>query len=483
MRPPARGRDHLHRAALVPVLPRRPGAQGRGHAGQRRARADGGPRALRPRRPRARPRPGRRSQLRHARWDLRPEARRERAGDRRQGLQPQPQPDRDGQAGAPGQAHDRGDHQRQRSQGRGHALSRARLARYQGRDDHRGRHPPARHRRHAAATARGRGPRHRRRPGRPRAGLVGRRARRPAAARSHGAHGGRDRRRRPLAPRRVDRPADRGRPPGDLAQCDARPPRTGLRRARGQRGPPAALHRRRLARAAHAAGLDPRLCGAVPHGRGAPAGRRREGDGAHRGRGRAHGRARRGSADPRAPRRGARHAARAARPGRAGPRRRRRRARRGPGPRDRHRGRRSGAGRRRSRPAAPGPGQPAAQRVRPHARGDPDRGEPGPRGRRGAPRGPRPRPGPAHQRRRGAVRALLALGGAGASAGGAAPASAWPSWRRSSTPTTATCARATRPTAAPCSWSRCRPPPERPLPGASQAPPTVVPRRPPTLWP
>ena len=115
-----------------------------------------------------------------------------------------------------------------------------------------------------------------------------------------------------------------------------------LRRARGQRGPPAALHRRRLARAAHAAGLDPRLRRAVPHGRGARAGRRREGDAAHRGRGRAHGRARRGPADPRAPRRGARRAARARLDLAAlVARRRRRRARGRAGPRDRPAERRS----------------------------------------------------------------------------------------------------------------------------------------------
>ena len=43
------------------------------------------------------------------------------------------------------------------------------------------------------------------------------------------------------------------------AQRDARAPRAGLRRAPGERGPPAAVPRRRLARAAHAAGRDPRL--------------------------------------------------------------------------------------------------------------------------------------------------------------------------------------------------------------------------------
>ena len=316
------------------------------------------------------------------------------------------------------------------------------------------------------------------------AGLVGRRARRPAAARSHGAHGGRDRRRRPLAPRRVDRPADRGRPPGHRAQRDARPPRAGLRRARGQRGPPAALHRRRLARAAHAAGLDPRLRRAVPHGRRARAGRRREGDAAHRGRGRAHGRARRGPADPRAPRRGARHAARAARPGRAGPRRRRRRARRGARAARSASRSTAGAGRRRSRPAAPGAGQPAAQRVRPHARGDPDRGEPGATwtARCASRSATTARACPPATPRR--CSSASGARRAGASAGAAAPASAWRSW-----PAIVDAhdgdVRAGNAAGGGAVVRRhaARPPPERPLPGASQAPPTAVPRRPPTLWP
>ena len=106
-----------------------------------------------------------------------------------------------------------------------------------------------------------------------------------------------------------------------------------------------------------------------------------------------------------------RRAARRARPRRAGPRCGRRRARRGPGREIGDARRRPGDRHRRRRPAAPGAGQPAAQRVRPHAGGHADRGEPRARRRRGAPRGPRPRAGPAHQRRRGAVRALLALGG------------------------------------------------------------------------
>ena len=89
------------------------------------------------------------------------------------------------------------------------------------------------------------------------------------------------------------------------AQRDARPPRGGVRRAPGERGPAAPLPRRRLARAAHAAGLDPRLRRAVPHRRRARARGRREGDAADRGRGGAHGRAGRGPADARPPGRGA----------------------------------------------------------------------------------------------------------------------------------------------------------------------------------
>ena len=72
--------------------------------------------------------------------------------------------------------------------------------------------------------------------------------------------------------RRVS-PADdshRGRTPRPGAERDARPDRAGLRRAPGERGPPAPLPLRRLARAAHAADVDPRLRRAVPHGRGRP---------------------------------------------------------------------------------------------------------------------------------------------------------------------------------------------------------------------
>ena len=102
---------------------------------------------------------------------------------------------------------------------------------------------------------------------------------------------------------------------------------------------------------------------------------------------------------------------------------------------------------------------------------------------RRAPRGPRPRPGPADQRRRGAVRALLALGGRPRARPRGRRASAWRSSRRSSTRTAARCAPATPRAAARASSSRCLRRPERRLPGASQPPPTVVPRRAPTLWP
>ena len=100
---------------------------------------------------------------------------------------------------------------------------------------------------------------------------LARRAHRPAAARPHGPHRGRDRRRRPLAPRRptTDPRTEVGRL-GDLAQRDARPARARVRRAPGERGPAAHVPRRRLARAAHAAGVDPRLRRAVPDGRASP---------------------------------------------------------------------------------------------------------------------------------------------------------------------------------------------------------------------
>ena len=124
------------------------------------------------------------------------------------------------------------------------------------------------------------------------------------------------------------RAADGGRPPRALAQRDARAPRGGVRRAPRERGAPAPLPRRRLARAAHAAVVDPRLRRAVPDRRRPRGPGRREGDEPHRGRVGADGRARRGPPGARAPGRDPRRAPRARRPRRARRRRRRRRARR-----------------------------------------------------------------------------------------------------------------------------------------------------------
>ena len=72
------------------------------------------------------------------------------------------------------------------------------------------------------------------------------------AADPHRGHRGPDRRRRPDPARRRARHRRRGRVALPLAQLHARPHRAELRRARGQRGEDAPLHRRRLARAAHA---------------------------------------------------------------------------------------------------------------------------------------------------------------------------------------------------------------------------------------
>ena len=129
------------------------------------------------------------------------------------------------------------------------------------------RDPALGHQQDARAAAARRGHRDRRRARADRRLRAGRRAHRPAAAGPHGPHRGGDRRRRPLPSRRDDRPAHRGRPPGHRAEPHARPARGRVRRARGQPGAPAPLHRRRVARAAHAAGEHPRLRRALPHGR------------------------------------------------------------------------------------------------------------------------------------------------------------------------------------------------------------------------
>ena len=207
---------------------------------------------------------------------------------------------------------------------------------------------------------------------------VGRRARRPAAARPHGPHRRRDRRRRPLPPRRVDRPAHRGRPPGLALNAMLDRLEQAFARTRGQRGPPAALPRRRLARAAHAAGLDPRLRRAVPHGRRArarPTPRRR--CAASRRRRRAWACSSRTCSRSRASTRCPTRRTRERRPRRA------RRATRSTTPaRPRPTATIDARGRRRrrrslgdARPAAPGARQPAAQRARAHAGGHADRGD------------------------------------------------------------------------------------------------------------
>ena len=98
--------------------------------------------------------------------------------------------------------------------------------------------------------------------------------RRAAAARADRGDGRRDRRRRPH-PARAERATRAPRSAGwaALAQRDAHPDRAGVRRAASVRGAAAPVRRRRLARAADAADLDPRLRRAVPPRRGR-AGRR-----------------------------------------------------------------------------------------------------------------------------------------------------------------------------------------------------------------
>ena len=98
-------------------------------------------------------------------------------------------------------------------------------------------------------------------------GLVGRAAR-AAPARPHRRDRGRDRRRRP-ARQRVEPADDRtevGRLGLSLNAMLGQIEEAFAERA-GERGAPAPVPRRRLARAAHAAGVDPRLRRAVPDGR------------------------------------------------------------------------------------------------------------------------------------------------------------------------------------------------------------------------
>ena len=181
------------------------------------------------------------------------------------------------------------------------------------------------------------------------------------------AHRRRDRRGRPLAAGASGRAAHRGRAPGHGAQRHAVPDRGRLRTAQGQRGAAAPVRGRRLARAAHAAHLDPGVRGAVPPRRGpAPRGPRAV-DGRIEAEAARMGvlvddllllaRLDQGRPLEREPRR---------------PRDRRRRGRRGR-PRDRPRPARGARGRRRRRargrrrPAAPGARQPARERPGAHA--------------------------------------------------------------------------------------------------------------------
>ncbi len=263
----------------------------------------------------------------------------------------------------------------------------------------------------AAPAAARRGARRRRCPAGP--GPVGvlRGAARAAAAQPHRGDRRSDRRRRPLATGQPGYDEDRGRTAGTCAERDARSPGAGVRAAQGQRRAPAPVPCRRLARAAHAASVDPRLRRAVSHGRDARRGRDADGDAPHRGRVQAHGRARRGSADAGAPRRGARAEPRSGRPRGAGARRRGGRARDGARARDRAALTRRRGRPRRLAPAAPGARQPAAQRASAHPSRHADRGV----GRAGRPqrdrRRARPRRRPARRLPRAAVRPLLARRG------------------------------------------------------------------------
>ncbi len=114
---------------------------------------------------------------------------------------------------------------------------------------------------------------------------------------------------RPRTPRRGRRRRDRGGPARAVDEHAAVGGRDAVRRAAGERGAVAPVPRRRLARAAHAADVHPRLRRTGPHAEGGR-GNRRGQPGAHRVRGHPHVAPGRGPAHPR-PRRPARRAGRA----------------------------------------------------------------------------------------------------------------------------------------------------------------------------
>ena len=170
------------------------------------------------------------------------------------------------------------------------------------------------------------------------------------------------------------RPRDRGRSGGRRPQPAARARRAGPRRPARVRVAGAPVRRRRLARAAHAAGLDPRVRRAGPPLPRGAARRRPAGHVARRVRVAADDRAARGHAAARPPRRRPAAGDRARRPRPALDRRPHRRARGRPRPhlvarpRRGHLPGRRPRGRRRP-PPAPGAGQPAVQRPSAHPGG------------------------------------------------------------------------------------------------------------------
>ena len=222
---------------------------------------------------------------------------------------------------------------------------------------------------------------------------------RPAAAGPHRRDGRRDRRRRPVAARRAGR--RRARRSAASGSRSTRCSRGSRRRSPSAQASEERL-RRFLADASHE--LRTPLASIRGYaelfriGAAREPGGRREGDAPHRGRGRAHGRARRGPAGARPPRRGPRAGARARRPRGAAARRGRRRPRR-PRPTAT-----IALARRRRRASSPATRDQlrqvlanlAAQRARPHAGRARRSRSPCARATASvAARGPRPRPGPA----------------------------------------------------------------------------------------